>query len=214
MTEAAAPPPSSRSLLLDAAEALMREEGYAAVTSRRVAAKAGLKPQLVHYHFKTMDDLFLELFQRLANEIKDRHAALDGEARPLRAMWNLLADSRYRLMVSEFVALGNHRKAVRTEFIRFGDEIRQMQIAVMERVLSSRKINGHPWTPPFAAILLHSLARFLSLEADLGVSEGHAEAQRTIDAFIDRIDAMNAPLEARMAELEAENAALRSKLGL
>ncbi len=34
----------TRSLLLDAAEALMIEEGYVAVTSRRVAEQAGLKP--------------------------------------------------------------------------------------------------------------------------------------------------------------------------
>ena len=42
---------------MDAAEQLLLEEGYAAVTSRRVGARAGLKPQLVHYYFRTMDDL-------------------------------------------------------------------------------------------------------------------------------------------------------------
>ena len=50
---------STRAALLDAAQQLMLDEGYAAVTSRRVAAQAGLKPQLVHYYFRTMDDLFL-----------------------------------------------------------------------------------------------------------------------------------------------------------
>ncbi|EUA30299.1 bacterial regulatory s, tetR family protein [Mycobacterium xenopi 4042] len=55
-------------MLLDAAEQLMLEEGYAAVTSRRVAQKAALKPQLVHYYFRTMDDLFLAAFRRRAEE--------------------------------------------------------------------------------------------------------------------------------------------------
>ena len=50
--------------LLDAAEALMLAEGYAAVSSRRAAAAAGLKPALVHYYFATMDDLFLALYRR------------------------------------------------------------------------------------------------------------------------------------------------------
>ena len=59
-----APDAKNRTVLLDAAEQLMRDEGYAAVTSRRVAEKAGLKPQLVHYYFRTMDDLFLELYRR------------------------------------------------------------------------------------------------------------------------------------------------------
>ena len=46
----------------------MIEEGYAAVTSRRLANKAGLKPQLVHYYFRTMEELFLEVFRRRAEE--------------------------------------------------------------------------------------------------------------------------------------------------
>ena len=59
-----APDAKNRGVLLDAAEQLMLEEGYAAVTSRRVAEKAGLKPQLVHYYFRTMEDLFLAVFRR------------------------------------------------------------------------------------------------------------------------------------------------------
>ena len=56
----------TRARLLDAAEQLMLREGYAAVSSRRVAAEAGIKPQLVHYYFRTMDDLFLETYRRRA----------------------------------------------------------------------------------------------------------------------------------------------------
>src|ERR1700746_1245156 len=59
-----APDAEARGRLLDAAEQLMIEEGYAAVTSRRLAHKAGLKPQLVHYYFRTMEELFLEVFRR------------------------------------------------------------------------------------------------------------------------------------------------------
>src|SRR5580704_6580721 len=58
----------TRAQLLNAAEQLLLDEGYAAVTSRRVGAKAGLKPQLVHYYFRTMEDLFLEVFRRRADE--------------------------------------------------------------------------------------------------------------------------------------------------
>ena len=62
-------------MLLDAAERVMIAEGYAAVTSRRVAAEAGLKPQLVHYYFATMDDLFLAVFRRRAEVGLERQAA-------------------------------------------------------------------------------------------------------------------------------------------
>ena len=50
--------------LLDAAEALLLEEGYAAVTSRRVAERAGVNPALLYYYFESMDGLFVALFRR------------------------------------------------------------------------------------------------------------------------------------------------------
>lgn len=41
----------------------MLEDGYAAVTSRKIASRAGL-PNAIHYYFEDMDDLFVELFRR------------------------------------------------------------------------------------------------------------------------------------------------------
>ena len=79
----------TRARLLDAAEALMFDEGYAAVTSRRVAARAELKPQLVHYYFRTMDDLFLALYRRRAEQglqarVQEDRAAVPGRGDPER----------------------------------------------------------------------------------------------------------------------------------
>ena len=37
--------------LLDATERVLRNDGYGAVSSRRVAEEAGLKQQLVYYYF-------------------------------------------------------------------------------------------------------------------------------------------------------------------
>lgn len=212
MTEQAREPGGSRTALLDAAEQLMREQGYAAVTSRRVAAQAGLKPQLVHYYFKTMDDLFLAVFRRLAESIIARQDGVRADDRPLRQMWDILADSRYRLLIYEFVALGNHRKPIRAEFVAFGDALRKKQMRIMAEVLGRQPVSDFPWPPAFAAILLHSLARFLALEAELGVSEGHGEALRTVNRYIDRFDAAATATDARVAALEAEVAELRRRL--
>ncbi|MFI5045057.1 MAG: TetR family transcriptional regulator, partial [Acidimicrobiales bacterium] len=99
----------TRAQLLDAAEALLLDEGYAAVTSRRVATKAGLKPQLVHYYFRTMDDLYLEVFRRRADEDLprfERAIAADGS---LRNLWRLNTDARRARFSTEFVALAHHR---------------------------------------------------------------------------------------------------------
>ena len=55
---------SPRAAILDATESIMLEEGYAAVSSRKVASRAGLTSQLLHYYFRTMDDLFIAVFVR------------------------------------------------------------------------------------------------------------------------------------------------------
>ena len=70
---------ATRALILDATEQLIREEGYAAVSTRRVAAKAGLKPSLVHYYFTTTDDLLLAMSRRGAEE-SDRMIEEAGRA--------------------------------------------------------------------------------------------------------------------------------------
>jgi AcrR family transcriptional regulator len=117
----------TRVQLLDAAEQLLLDEGYAAVTSRRVGAKAGLKPQLVHYYFRTMDDLFLEVFRRRADGNLahfERTVAADNS---LRTLWRLNADPRGAAFMAEFVALANHRKSIRTEIARYAERSRAAQ---------------------------------------------------------------------------------------
>ena len=46
----------------------MLADGYAAVSSRSVAKEAGVTPALVHYYFPTLDDLFLAVLRRRAEQ--------------------------------------------------------------------------------------------------------------------------------------------------
>ena len=54
---------ATRRALIQATAQVMLQEGYAAATSRRVAAQAGVKPALVHYYFPSMDDLYLAVLR-------------------------------------------------------------------------------------------------------------------------------------------------------
>lgn len=54
---------ATRHVLIEATAQIMLDEGYAAATSRRVAARAGVKPPLVHYYFPSMDDLFVAVLR-------------------------------------------------------------------------------------------------------------------------------------------------------
>jgi AcrR family transcriptional regulator len=178
---------TSRSKLLKAAEDLMRESGYAAVTSRRIAAKAGLKPQLVHYYFRTMDDLFLELYRQFAIGLIERQRAILNSTRPLKDLWKLTTDAR-GVLLSEFLALANHRKVIRREIAEFGDRFRRGQVEILTQVLATRGARGFPWTPGFAAFLFNSVARSLAAENEVGMSEGRSEVLATIKHFIEKFD--------------------------
>jgi TetR/AcrR family transcriptional regulator len=182
------PTSKTRSTLLNAAEALMRESGYAAVTSRRVAARAGLKPQLVHYYFRTMDDLFLAMFGRVAAGFFHRQNAILESSEPLKALWELTSDPKGVVLSYEFVALANHRKAIRAEIAEFGNRYREGQVKILAHCLEKSPVGPIPWPPVFSAVVLDSLARTLSLEKALGVSVGHAEVMTTMRGLIGQVD--------------------------
>ena len=55
--------------ILDAAEALFAEQGYAGTTLRQVAEKLGANPAMVAYYFKNKDNLFREVFTRRGHAI-------------------------------------------------------------------------------------------------------------------------------------------------
>ena len=93
----------------------MREEGYAAATSRRVAAEAGVKQALVYYYFPTMDDLFVEVLRTGGEHALMRMRALLADDHPLQALWLMNSDLASTTLNAEFMALANHRKAIGAE---------------------------------------------------------------------------------------------------
>jgi AcrR family transcriptional regulator len=178
----------SRSALLDAAERLMLQEGYAAVTSRRVAASAGLKPQLVHYYFRTMDDLFLALFRRRAEQGLERQALALASLQPLWALWGLSRDPRGTALTMEFVALANHRKAIRSEIASSAERYRSDQLRGLEPVLAEYGI-VEACPPLVFTVLLSSISRFLVIESEtLGMTTGHADTIAFVEEFLTRLE--------------------------
>ncbi len=131
-----APDAKNRAVLLDAAEQLMLEEGYAAVTSRRVAERAALKPQLVHYYFRTMDELFLAAFRRRAEQGLEVQAMVLQAPQPLWALWRFSTDPAATAITMEFIALANHRKALKAEIAFYAERFREEQRKALTTILA------------------------------------------------------------------------------
>lgn len=177
----------TRTQLLDAAEGLLLGEGYAAVTSRRVAAAAGLKPQLVHYYFRTMDDLFLEVFRRRAEQNLARAEQVVRTDGSLRSLWELNADSRGAAFMIEFVALANHRKAIRAEIAAYAERYRAMQLEALTTAFGSSSIPTEQMPPLVALLLMTGLGQVIGIERSIGMSEGHEATIAFIEDAIGRL---------------------------
>src|ERR1035437_2057984 len=65
--------------ILDAAERLIGEQGYAATSLRQIIAEAGVNLAAVHYHFGSKEDLLNAVVVRKATPVNvARLARLDG----------------------------------------------------------------------------------------------------------------------------------------
>ena len=58
--------------ILDAAERLIAEQGYAATSLRQIIGEAGVNLAAVHYHFGSKEELLDELVMRKANPVNEK----------------------------------------------------------------------------------------------------------------------------------------------
>ncbi|WP_319447969.1 MULTISPECIES: TetR/AcrR family transcriptional regulator [unclassified Mycobacterium] len=172
----------TRKRLIESTARIMRDEGYAAATSRRVAADAGVKQALVYYYFPTMDDLFVEVLRAGAEvSLDEMRSALTNDD-PLRALWSINSDSRRTGLNTEFMALANHRKVIQTELAAFAERVRDIETAAVTVVLRANGIDLDDYPPVAISMLIAQTARSLCNETAVGVTRGHDELR----AFVER----------------------------
>jgi len=179
---------ATRAALLDAAQQLILEEGFAAASSRRIAAKAGLKPQLVHYYFRTMDDLYLALVRRGAEQNLERQARALSSPHPLRALWEFSSDPTGARMTMEFVALANHRPAIRAELGAYAEQFRRLQSEALAEVLERSGVDTEAFPIDALLVLMTSLSRLMVVEELLGLTTGHAAMRSIVEQFLTRFE--------------------------
>ncbi len=79
--------------LLEAAKKALRQNGYAKLSTRQVAAEAGVPLSQIHYHFGSKQGLVLALFEYLNGQLLDRQSAMfDNPALSLSEKWALACD--------------------------------------------------------------------------------------------------------------------------
>jgi TetR/AcrR family transcriptional regulator of autoinduction and epiphytic fitness len=177
----------TRRRLLEATAQILHDEGYAAATSRRVAARAGVRQPLVHYYFPTMDDLFLAVLREGADAALDQMRAALTNDDPLGALWAINSDSRRTVLNTEFMALANHRKAIGVELAAYAERVRDIETAAVTVVLRASGVDLDTYPPIVVSMLIAQIARSLCNEAAVGVTLGHDETRRFVKRQIDAL---------------------------
>ena len=178
---------TTREALIEATAQILLDEGYAAATSRRVAAQAGVKPALVHYYFPSMDDLFVAVLRDKAETNLRRQRQAMAEAEPLHALWQLNGAQDAQLF-TEFLAMANHRKAIRSEIVSYAMRFRDLEEGAMTLALKARGVDLEAFPPVVMSMIMGSLARMVLHEQGLGITRGHDQAMAFIEQCLDRFE--------------------------
>lgn len=79
MAQALSKKPLASTALLEAAKKVLRQNGYSGLSTREVAAAAGVPLSQIHYHFGSKQGLVLALYEYLNVQLLGRQNALFGD---------------------------------------------------------------------------------------------------------------------------------------
>jgi AcrR family transcriptional regulator len=173
----------TRTAILKAALDVLQDKGGGHFTASAIAKRAGLKAHMVHYYFRSIDDLVLALVKMLgATGLKNSARAIATD-NPLKAIWDIELGSKLNVAVMELGTLAVHRADIRAEMGRYVEELRIIQGEAVARFLELRGIAA-PVPPMALTMVISAIARQLVRERDFGVSLGHAELEEAVEALL------------------------------
>ena len=131
MARAAVKKVETSTSLLEAAKTVLRRNGYAQLSTRDVAAEAGVPLSQIHYHFGSKQVMVLALFEYLNTQLLARQQALfDDTSLKLSEQWDRACDyldddiaSGYVRVLQELIAASWHdadvAKVIRTDLMKW-----------------------------------------------------------------------------------------------
>jgi TetR/AcrR family transcriptional regulator len=201
---------ATRAELIEAAAAVIGEEGYAALTSRTLADRLGLSRQIVHYYFKSIDELCIAVVQQRASRTLARLEQAIQSPEPLRAVWEICNDPAEASLSLELNALARRRPAVRAEVKNFAEQFRDLQTDALNEYLRARGIEPSI-KPIVATVLLTCLSQILAVEEAIDIKRGHAETLQLVDESLRAFAQGQAPPAQAEALLEPGQRRVRTR---
>ena len=173
--------------LLDAAERLLADVGYAGITTRGLAKEAGVNHGLVHYYFGSNENLLVHALERFTGRLISRQRELyEGDVafadKWRTAMRYLVSeDVRYQKIWLELQALAWNNPDIRARLMRVNAEWRAVLTEAFEE---PRRELGIPLPLEALVSLVMTFNLGIIIERLGGIETGHRELLDWIEQWI------------------------------
>ena len=174
--------------LLDAAERLLIESGHAGITTRALAAEAGVNHGLVHYYFGSMEELLLEVLERFTARLIARQRAMYGADVPFIEKWRTAmgfldedVKAGYPKVWLELQAMAWNHPEMRERLVAVDAEWRNV---LTEAFAPAVDEYGLDFPLGAAVSLVMTFNKGVMLEQISGITTGHAELLAWIDGWL------------------------------
>jgi AcrR family transcriptional regulator len=178
--------------LLDAAERLLLDAGYAGVTTRRVAGEAGLNHGLVHYYFGSVENLLVQVLERFTERLIARQRAMYAAPEiPFIQKWRtamhyLDVDREYHKVWWELHALAWNRPELQARVAHVTEEWRDV---LTEAFAEPRERYGIDMPLDVLVTLVITFNEGIIVQRLSGIEDGHEALLSWIDEWLQEKEA-------------------------
>jgi AcrR family transcriptional regulator len=175
--------------LLDAAERLLVDVGYAGITTRRLAEAAGVNHGLVHYYFGSNENLLVRALERFTERLIVRQREMYAADVPFIEKWRtamrylISEDVTYEKIWLELQALAWNNADIRAHLERVDAEWRAVLTEAFEEPHRELGIEI-PLDALVTLVITFNIG--IMVERLGGIETGHAELLDWIDAWLSR----------------------------
>src|SRR5579872_1427314 len=187
--------------MLDAAEHLLYEVGYAGVTTRAVAETAGVNHGLVHYYFGSMDELLSQTLERFVDQLAAALEALyEDSSLTFAEKWRLGSQfwveeptSQFPKILLELMAMGWNMPTLRARLTEVHARFRSIFERHFGQAIRDYGLDESQFPLKVVVAAVTSYQLGLIVEGLSGVEEGHQELVDWIQRWIDDLEAHRRP---------------------
>ncbi len=175
--------------LLDAAERVLVDVGYAGITTRRLAEEAGVNHGLVHYYFGSVENLLVRMLERFTERLITRQREMYAADVPFLEKWRTAMrylmddDVTYEKIWLELQALAWNTPELQERVAHVNDEWRAV---LTEAFAEPRRRYGIDIPLEALVSLVMTFNEGIILERAQGVTTGHDELLAWIDGWLEQ----------------------------